>query len=76
MWTTQQVTSTSSADIAHYLIDVQSESPGCNFMKTLLVSGVTTPILSFSQLLQQGYGCTMETGSTLTFLDAHFQIVS
>lgn len=61
--TNQRETSTSGADIKVYATKTiflrLNESPACCFMVALLACDITTPILSFSQLLQQGYGCSL-----------------
>lgn len=78
--TTQKVMSASDAEIKGYSRRAAplmfKESPDCCLMTMFLVCDVTTPILSWSQLLQQECGCTMGKDNMDIYLDEHFDIPS
>lgn len=50
------------------------ECSECCFIVTLLVCDGTTPMLSFSQLIQQGYECSLMSNHMEISLDEHFNI--
>lgn len=75
--TKHKVTSASSADTEVFgrrTIPLRVKySPEGYFMATFLVCDVTAPTLSFSQLRQQGFGCTMGKNNTQAQRDDHLQ---